>query len=313
MQEGRSNRWFSRPTPSWAGWLLIMTGVAFLSLNLSVGLAPFEIGFQTSEGITIPQARRGVATGVFWLVWGIQVLQRHKWPRATNIAFFLVAAWLVWAVFDNSGGPRTIEFSRAANDGRTIANRITNTARPTLEGRLNQPLTGPETVQILRGNVVLGSATIAADGRGWSFTDPGAPDGVHQYLARIVDLGGHSGASLNSLPLTLTIDTQAPQTPPTPTTYLDNEGPITGTFGPGTTTDDTTPGLNLGTDLLDGTPRLHVDGVPRAASYDPAAGTLTPIDPFPAGTHALAYDLTDAAGNISGVSGSLTLTIEPAP
>ena len=64
------------------------------------------------------------------------------------------------------------------------------------------------------------------------------------------------------------------------------------------TTDDRTPGLNIGGGLTD-TPTLYVDGVAVDAVYDPLTGTLTPTVPLSPGEHQLSYTLTDAAGNES--------------
>ena len=70
------------------------------------------------------------------------------------------------------------------------------------------------------------------------------------------------------------VDTTAPSTT-APTSYVDDVGTITSSTSTASTTDDTTPGLNVGSGLTD-TASLYVDGVKVAASYDSANGTLTP-------------------------------------
>ena len=62
----------------------------------------------------------------------------------------------------------------------------------------------------------------------------------------------------------------------------------------------------------DTTASLYVDGVKLSATYDPATGTLTPDSPLAEGAHALTYTLADAAGNESGFSAPLNVTIATA-
>ncbi|MDR6919081.1 hypothetical protein J2X66_005986, partial [Pseudomonas sp. 3296] len=94
------------------------------------------------------------------------------------------------------------------------------------------------------------------------------------------------------------IDTAAPGKPVAPSNYADNVGDVQDVASTAPTTDDTTPGLNVGAGLTD-TPKLYVDGVEVPATYDPVSGTLTPDAPLADGSHELSYTLTDAAGNES--------------
>ncbi|MFW1940523.1 Ig-like domain-containing protein, partial [Acinetobacter junii] len=107
----------------------------------------------------------------------------------------------------------------------------------------------------------------------------------------------------------ITVDTTAPATPVAPTSYADNVGDIQNPASTAVTTDDRTPGLNIGGGLTD-TPTLYVDGVAVDAVYDPLTGTLTPTEPLSPGEHQLSYTLTDAAGNESAQSPALTLTVD---
>lgn len=85
---------------------------------------------------------------------------------------------------------------------------------------------------------------------------------------------------------------------------------ITSNASTAATTNDARPGLNIGTGLTD-TPKLYVNGVLMASTYDAVAGTLTPTVPLAHGaTYALAYTLTDATGNESLPSSTFNLTID---
>lgn len=108
------------------------------------------------------------------------------------------------------------------------------------------------------------------------------------------------------------VDTTAPLTPSAPTTYNDNVGIITSSTSNKATTDDTTPGINIGTGLAD-TPKLYIGGSLVASTYDSGAGTLTPNNALSDGTYSFTYTLSDAAGNESLPSSPLSITIDHTP
>jgi hypothetical protein len=74
-------------------------------------------------------------------------------------------------------------------------------------------------------------------------------------------------------------------------------------------TDDVRPGLRISTNLSD-TPKLYVNDVLTAATYDAGTGTLTPNSALSEGVQVLKYSLTDAAGNESAKSAGLRITVD---
>ena len=86
-------------------------------------------------------------------------------------------------------------------------------------------------------------------------------------------------------------------------------GAVTSPTSTAGTTDDTTPGVNIGAGLTD-VPTLYVDGVKVPATYDPATGTLTPTTPLGDGAHSITYTLTDPSGNESAPSAPLSMTVD---
>ena len=111
-----------------------------------------------------------------------------------------------------------------------------------------------------------------------------------------------------------TLDVTPPAAPTTaPSGYADNVGPIQNANSTAPTTDDATPGIHIGAAPAGDTPVLFVDGRPVAASYDPATGTLTPVTPLADGAHQIGYGYQDAAGNVSGSSPVMALTIDTTP
>nr|WP_248286961.1 Ig-like domain-containing protein [Brevundimonas pishanensis] len=141
---------------------------------------------------------------------------------------------------------------------------------------------------------------------------PNAPiaNGAHTFTYTLSDGAGNESAQSGGL--VIGIDTLAPATPATPTTYNDNSAPILNTASTAASSNDTTPGLNIPTGLVD-TPKLYVNGVAVASTYDAATGTLTPVTPLADGNYSLTYSLVDAAGNESGQSGALLLNVDASP
>ena len=137
--------------------------------------------------------------------------------------------------------------------------------------------------------------------------DVALSEGAHTFAYTINNaLGGESQPSPS---LAITVDITPPATPAKPASYNDNFGSVQSATSTATSTDDATPGIKIGTLSAGDTPTLYVDGVQVAATYDAATGTLTPIVALSAASHNLAYTLTDAAGNVSGKSSALALTV----
>ncbi|WP_253819714.1 Ig-like domain-containing protein, partial [Variovorax paradoxus] len=132
-------------------------------------------------------------------------------------------------------------------------------------------------------------------------------EGSHQLTTTSIDPVGNESKPSGSF--VVNVDTTAPGTPVAATGYADNVGAIQSPASTARITDDTTPGINIGT-LLNGlTPSLYVDGTKVASTYDPVAGTLTPNVPLGDGAHQLGYTLTDAAGNESTQAPALAVTV----
>jgi hypothetical protein len=154
--------------------------------------------------------------------------------------------------------------------------------------------------------MALGSAPIAlADFLPSALPMVAAASGINPLWAAPLLLLGAGGGGSKAAP-----DTTPPSTPQTaPAGYLDNAGAITNAASTDSFTDDTTPGVMVGKNLTD-TPALYVDGKKVAATYDAVTGTLTPNTPLAEGAHAITYTLTDAAGNESGKSPALNVTVD---
>ena len=98
-----------------------------------------------------------------------------------------------------------------------------------------------------------------------------------------------------------------------PDGYEDNVGTIVSANSTATSTDDSTPGLHIGTPPNDATgATLYIDGIAVEATYDPNHATLTPKAPLLDGAHSLSYSLSDDAGHESDVSPAIFVTVATA-
>lgn len=127
-----------------------------------------------------------------------------------------------------------------------------------------------------------------------------------------------NGTGVDSLAkLQALVDGSIDLTPPTkplaaPISYLDNVGSITSTTSTAATTDDPTPGINIGA-LPVGVAGavLYVDGFLVPASYDAGTGVLTPTSPVTSGVpHKFGFGYVDAAGNTSTSSPTIAITVD---
>jgi hypothetical protein len=131
-------------------------------------------------------------------------------------------------------------------------------------------------------------------------------DGTHNIAFTVTDSAGNTSAP--SDPLGLTIDTQAPATPPAPA--LSGGGTVSATSTP-TLTGTAEPGSTVAVyDTVGGSTTLL--GTTTADASGAWSFTTPPLGD---GSHSLTVTATDPAGNTSAPSDptSLTINAEPAP
>lgn len=191
----------------------------------------------------------------------------------------------------------------------TITNGFTNDTTPTLSGTAEFG----STVTIYDGVKVLGTVKASTVDGSWSFT-PTTPlgEGAHAITATATDAAGNIGDA--SPTLNLTVDTVAPG-PVADLLVSDNAlGGIFGALSSGDVTNDNTPTLS-GTADLGGTVTIYNgDKLLGTASVDNDTGiwSFTPSTSLADGTYNFITTVTDKAGNVSGTSGSFTVTVDTA-
>ena len=208
---------------------------------------------------------------------------------------------VIASVVDDTGSVQGSLASGAASDD----------TRPTLSGSGATP---GDLITVFDNGSAIGSTTVQSDGR-WSFTtaSPTSPlgEGEHKLTVTATDPVGNQ--SQHSAAFVVNVDTTAPVRPDAVAGYVDNAGAVQNAASTATFTDDTTPGFKIASIAAGLTPSLYVDGNKVAATYDPAAGTLTPVSPLAEGAHSIGYTLTDAAGNESPRSNDFRLTVDLTP
>src|SRR5262249_11504740 len=140
----------------------------------------------------------------------------------------------------------------------------------------------------------------------WSVTSGTLSDGTHSITARATDAAGNTATSAA---LSVTVDTAAPAAPATPDLTA---GSDRGRSGTDHLTANTPPAFTRAAEA-GSTVKIVSDGVQvgsgTAASFASAAG-ITITTALSAGTHSITATATDAAGNVSALSGALSITVD---
>jgi hypothetical protein len=187
----------------------------------------------------------------------------------------------------------------------------TDDTTPTLNGTLSAAIGATDAVRIYDGATLAGTATVT--GTTWTFTPGALANGsTHSYTAVVADAAGNESAA--SPALTLTVDTTPPMQTAAIAGYTDNVGTLQGSYGSGTSTDDTTPTL---TGTLSAAPgagdavRIY-DGATLVGTATVTGTTwaFTPPALADGSTHGYTAVVADAAGNESTPSPAFTLSVD---
>src|SRR5439155_12210934 len=129
-------------------------------------------------------------------------------------------------------------------------------------------------------------------------------NGAHPITARITDLAGNTSAQSSAL--SVTVDTTAPATPSVPDLDAASD---TGTSSTDNITAVTTP-MFTGTAEAGSTVKIFADTVLVGSGVATGGNYAITTSALAVGTHNITASTTDVAGNSSGVSGGLSITIQ---
>jgi hypothetical protein len=202
---------------------------------------------------------------------------------------------VITAVSDNVV-PNTADLSSGAS-----TNDTTQTLTLTAEAG--------STVLVYDGTTLLGNATESPAGT-FTFTTAALASGAHTLSATATDAAGNVSAASSTF--TLNVDTAVPNAPLI-VAVSDDQAPNTGNLGTGASTNDSTPTLTFSAEpgstvqVYDGTTLLGT------ATESPAGSFTFTTAALATGTHTLSATATDAAGNVSAASSTVTLKVDTAP
>jgi serralysin len=227
--------------------------------------------------------------------------------KATDVAGNVSVASLALAVTISPAAapvaPSAPDLIVASDSGLSNTDNITKVSTPTFTGSGAQ---AGATVSLFNtnGTSLLGTATADASGN-WTITSLALGNGAHTLTAKQTVAGSVSAASA---PLAVTIDTIAPVTPSRPDLITASDNGVSSTDN---ITSITTPTFS-GTAEIGSTVTLF-DGTTQIGSGVATGGTWTiTTSTLAAGAHAINARATDVAGNVSGATGSLAVTIQTA-
>jgi hypothetical protein len=192
-----------------------------------------------------------------------------------------------------------------SDDSGTLGDSLTNVNRPHLTGTAEPGAT----VQLVGPSGVLGSTVAAVNGTFSVVPTSPLPDGSIALQARAIDLAGNIGPLGSAF--TLIIDTTAPVAPGLPSLV---PGDDSGTSGDNTTT-VRTPRIAGSAEAGSSITLMGAGGAVLGSSVAGLNGAyvVSPSQPLPLGSNSLTVVATDLAGNRSGASPTLTLTLVVPP
>jgi hypothetical protein len=190
-------------------------------------------------------------------------------------------------------------------------NAVINDGTPTLSGTLSAALASGQKLSVFRDGQLIGQVTPTSTS--WSFTDPGASDGKHDYVVRVVDALGQSGSA--SSVFSLTVDTVAPNQAVAVTAAgsaasasTSTSTTLVETMSLAATTGTMVSGTVAGALAADEVLVVFRDGV-RLGTAAVSNGSWSYTDGVTSGTVTYTAQIQDAAGNLGKMSGALAVTL----
>jgi VCBS repeat-containing protein len=200
--------------------------------------------------------------------------------------------------------PSVPDLTAASDTGSSNTDNLTKNTSPAFTGT-TEPFA---TVILLEGTTSRGTGVADSSGN-WTITvNVVLTSGTHSFSARATDVAGNTGAT--SAALTITIDTTPPAVPGAPDLTAASDSGSSSTDNITNITTPTFTGTAVAgslVELLDGTTVVGSATATSGGTWTITASTLS------SGVHSIAARATDPAGNTSGNSTALSVTIDTTP
>ncbi len=277
---------------------IVGDGITNHSTLTLTGSAEANSTVKVYDGTTLLGTATANGTGAWSLTTGTLANGAHNLTAtSTDVAGNTSGASSVLPVTVDTSAPVVPSIASFGPDSGTVGDGITNHSTLTLTGSAE----ANSTVKVYDGTTLLGTAT--ANGTGaWSLTTGTLADGAHNLSATATDVAGNTSGASSVLPVT--VDTSAPVAP-----SIVSFGPDSGTVGDGITNASTltltgSAEANSTVKVYDGTTLLGTATANGTGAWSLITGTLAN------GAHNLSATATDVAGNTSGASSALQVTIQ---
>jgi len=193
---------------------------------------------------------------------------------------------------DETQLPGTLDLVDDSDTGRSNTDNVTSDATPGLRGQ------APANTTIVLRSSLGGEIgrTVADENGNWSFDAGLLPDGIHELTATPLDGEGNEGVP--SLPLTVTIDTEAPAAPNAPA----HDGGLIDTADRPLFKGKAEPGAHI---VL----TSDKDGILGEVVADENGNWQIVADPLSENAHSLTVTASDTAGNTSAPSEALQIQV----
>ena len=186
------------------------------------------------------------------------------------------------------------------------ADSTINDSTPVLTGSTAPEEAGGR-ITIYDDNTVIGTAIVQGDGS-WSFTTPILSQGLHALSVSVTDVAGNE--SPRTAAVNFTVDTIAPNASTLVITNDETAQPVPN----GGVSSDSTPTLS-GTAEAGSTITITNNNTPLTTLIVPQNGAwnYTPAAALSEGAHTIRVTVTDAAGNVSGITSAVVNVDTVAP
>lgn len=205
----------------------------------------------------------------------------------------------IMAALDDVGVAATVGNGGVINDGT-----------PTLSGQLSAALLSGQKLAIYRDGQLIGQ--VSPTSTAWSYTDPGASDGRHDYVVKVVDSLGQAGATSGNF--SLVIDTVAPNQSVVVTAADLSSATLSGgtvtisSLSASSGSNTVVSGAVVGSLGADEVLVVFRDGV-KLGTATVSNGTWTYNDSITSGSVRYTAQVQDAAGNLGAMSSALSVTL----